>query len=114
MVNSPAQRHARERRPERRTTPGIVESALVSAGVAFVVCAALARQPWLDRHFLPSWFVPHRWYVTIESSVRVLMAAAGLWLALAMRGRIARLIATAWQGIVFSALAAVLALAASE
>ena len=47
-------------------------------GLALAVSAVLANQRWLDRHFLPSWFLPHRWYVLIESSVRVTIAAAGV------------------------------------
>ena len=60
----------------------ISEIAVASIGIALVVCAVLANQRWLDRHFLPSWFLPHRWYVLIESSVRVVMAAVGVSLAL--------------------------------
>jgi hypothetical protein len=99
---------------QRPTARGIVEGALASAGVALVVCAVLARQPWLDRHFLPSWFVPHRWYVAIESSVRVALAATGLCLAFVVRARIARLMTSHWDRIVLSVLAAILALASSE
>src|SRR6266536_4180408 len=114
MLNSSAQGCARERESERLTARVIIETSLALAGVALVVCAVLARQSWLDRHFLPSWFMPHRWYVTIESSVRAVLAATGLCLAFVVRARIARLITSHWDRIVLSALAALLALASSE
>src|SRR5439155_8282420 len=76
--------------------------------------AAFANQRWLDRHFLPSWFVPHSSYVLIESSVRGAIAVAGLSLALFLRRRIGRLIAAARGLVAYSAIAAVLALFASE
>jgi hypothetical protein len=88
--------------------------ALGAVGATLVVCAILANQRWLDRHFLPSWFVPHRWYVAIESSVRVVIALTGVCLALIARARIARLVASASGPIIASALAAVLALGAGE
>src|SRR5438105_8768956 len=99
---------------ERLTGRAIVEWALASAGITLMVGALLARQPWLDRHFLPSWFVPHRWYVAIESSVRVVLAATGLCLALVVRARIARLVTSHGDRIALSAVAVVLALASGE
>jgi hypothetical protein len=79
-----------------------------------VACAVLANQRWLDRHFLPSWFLPHRWYELIESSIRLVMAIAGALLALLMRRRVGRLIASMPAHVTGSMLAAVLALGASE
>ena len=92
----------------------VAESAVASIGIALVLCAILANQRWLDRHFLPSWFLPHQWYVTIESSVRLMMAAAGVSLALFVRRRLGRLMASAPARVVPPAVAAVLALGASE
>lgn len=92
----------------------IVEITVASVGIALLVSAILANQRWLDTHFLPSWFVPHRWYVLIESSARVAMAAAGVSLALVVRPRAGRLIASAQAHVVRSAVAACLALGASE
>jgi hypothetical protein len=111
-VSSPPILH--EGQPERPTTRVVIETAVASIGTALVVGAFLATQPWLDRHFLPSWFIPHRWYVMIESSVRMVMAAAGASLALVVRTRTARVIASAPGRIVISVCAAVLALAAGE
>ena len=72
-----------------------------------------ANQAWLDRHFLPSFFLPRYWYVWIESSVRVAFAVAGLVLVLA-RGRVARMLTQA-PGLTLQVfLAAVLAVGAGE
>jgi len=79
-----------------------------------VVSAVLANQQWLDRHFLPSWFLPHRWYVLIESSVRAVIVVVGLLLAFPGRARVGRLVASAGVPILFSALAAGLAFGAGE
>jgi hypothetical protein len=104
----------RQRRSEQAAARVMIEIAVASIGTALLVCAMLANQRWLDRHFLPSWFLPHDWYVLIESSVRVVIAAVGVSLAFFVRPRIGRLIASAPARVVFSAIAAVLALGASE
>ena len=87
---------------------------MAALGLALALSAVLANQRWLDRHFLPSWFLPHRWYVLIESSVRVTIAAAGVALAFLARARVGRLVAGAAPRILLSMLAAVLALGAGE
>ena len=99
---------------ERSAARVIVEIVVVSIGTLLVVCAALANQRWLDKHFLPSWFLPHQWYVLIESSVRVLIATLGVTLAVFKLSRVARLITAAPVPVVLSALAALLALGTSE
>jgi hypothetical protein len=81
---------------------------------AVVVCTVvLANQTWLDRHFLPSFFVPRGWYVAIESIVRVCLGLIGvsMWL---RRSRLARLVTDAPGTSVRVAIAAMLALATSE
>ena len=102
------------RRAGRLTSRVIAEAAVVSIGGALVVCAIAANQRWLDRHFLPSFFMPRHWYVLIESSVRVMMAAAGVSLALFARPRVGRFVAHAPVRTLHSAVAALLALGASE
>jgi hypothetical protein len=92
----------------------IAEGAIVSIGIALLACSLLANQRWLDRHFLPSWFLPHRWYVLIESSVRLAIAAAGVTLALFARRPLVRLMASAPTTVALSVLAAALAFGASE
>jgi hypothetical protein len=92
----------------------ISEVAVASVGTALLLCAVLANQRWLDSHFFPSWFLPHQWWVLIESSVRALLAAVGLSLALWVRSWLGGLIASTPARVVQVAVAAVLALGASE
>ena len=80
-------------------------------GVALLCAAVLANQPWLDRHFLPSFFIPRHWYVSIESAVRIAIAAFGVLLIFA-RARVSRLLT---RGRTLPVLAAVvLAVVAAE
>jgi len=82
-------------------------------GVVLVVCAIAARQPWLDRHFLPSFITDRALYVRIETLVRLAAGAVGVALALASR-RLGGAIARDPVLVVSCGVAAVLALAASE
>ena len=104
----------RVRRTERVSARLVAEIAIASAGVALLACALAANQRWLDRHFLPSFFLPRHWYVLLEASVRLAMAALGVWLAFSARPRAGRFAARAPAGALQAALAAVLALGASE
>jgi hypothetical protein len=87
--------------------------AVALIGLALVVATAAANQAWLDRHFLPSFFVPRQWYVWIESAVRLVIAAAGFALLLGRR-RVARLLTDAPALTLAVIAAAVLAAAAGE
>jgi hypothetical protein len=91
-----------------------VEAATAFIGTVLLLCAGFATQPWLDRHLLPSWFLPRPWLVLIESLVRVVLAAAGLWLVVWLRPRAGRLLASAPGAVMRSAIAIVLALGAAE
>ena len=91
-----------------------MEAATAFIGTVFLLCAGFATQRWLDRHFLPSWFLPRPWLVLIESSVRVVLAAAGVWLVVWLRPRAARLSVSAPGVVMRSAIAIVLALGAGE
>ncbi len=62
-------------------------------GIALLACAIGANHAWLDRHFLPSFFVSRRVYVLAASSARVVIAGLGLALALVARARIGRFVA---------------------
>lgn len=104
----------REGLSEHATARVITELTVACIGGALVVSAVLANQRWLDRHFLPSWFLPRDWYVLLESSVRVVMAAAGVLLSFVARPRVGGLVASTPARVVHSAVAAVLALGASE
>jgi hypothetical protein len=92
----------------------ISEVAVASVGTALLLCAVLANQRWLDRHFFPSWFLPHQWWVLIESSVRAMLAAIGVSLALWMRPWLGRFIASTPTLVVQLAVAALLAFCAGE
>lgn len=91
-----------------------VEMVFAAIGVALVGAAAAANQPWLDRHFLPSFFMPHRWYILIETIVRATIGAVGLLLASAARRPLAAAIARSPRATLHVILAAGLALVASE
>jgi hypothetical protein len=99
----------------KQFAPHVVsEVAVASVGTALLLCAVLANQRWLDRHFFPSWFLPHQWWVLIESSVRAMLAAIGVSLALWMRPRLGRFIASTPTLVVQLAVAALLAFGAGE
>ena len=83
-------------------------------GVALVVCAIVFDQPFLDKHFLPSFLIPRDWYVLIETSVRASIAFAGVLLALVLRRPLARAAARTPSLAIGVAMAVVLALVASD
>jgi hypothetical protein len=103
-----------DRRFARIAARVAAEIAITLIGGALVAGALAANQPWLDKHFLPSWFLPRRWYVWIETAVRLVMAAVGLALAFCARPRVARFAARAPGIVVRVAIAGALAFAASE
>ena len=92
----------------------IAEIAVASIGGALLACALAANQDWLDRHFLPSFFLPRHWYVRIEAFVRLMMAALGVSLMLLARPRVGRFAARAPARALHVTIAAVLAVGASE
>src|SRR5262249_14816834 len=73
----------------------IAEIAVAIVSVVFLFVAIAANQQWLDRHFLPSFFIPRHWYVAIETSVRVMLGIAGVLLALFVRPRVGRFVSRA-------------------
>jgi hypothetical protein len=102
------------RSAESAATRRIAELAFVCIGAALVACAIAANQQWLDRHFLPSWFLPRRWYVAIETGIRVMIACAGVGVAVVVRPRAGRFLARSPSTAVAMLLAVMLAVAASE
>jgi hypothetical protein len=109
-VSSPDDEAAR-----RRSSPrSIAAVALASIGVAILAAALAADGRWLDRHFLPSFFLPRPWYVAIHAVVRWTIVLAGASLVVAARTLPARLTARAVGGAARIAIAALLALGASE
>jgi hypothetical protein len=83
------------------------------AGGALAIAAIAATQAWLDRHFLPSFFLPRRWFVAIYAIVRVSILLFGLALVARARSVAVRLTALSWPAV-HVAIAAALALVAGE
>jgi hypothetical protein len=97
-----------------RPTQGIAGILITSIGVALMASALAANQRWLDRHFLPSFFIPRHSYVLIETCVRFALGTLGLALVACARSATARLNARTATHAIYAALAGVLALGASE
>jgi len=90
-----------------------VAIAIAMLGSALVIGALVANQQWLDRHFLPSFFIPRRWYVLIETAVRGGFVLAGVLLVFA-RSRAARRLTAAPTAALRIVAAGALAIVASE
>lgn len=91
----------------------ITEVVILTIAVVLLTCAVGANQRWLDRHFLPSFLLSHEWYVRAETSVRFAMAIVGALL-VRVASRAARFTARTPATALYTAVAAVLALGASE
>src|SRR5438067_1480077 len=92
----------------------LAEIGVAAVGVLLVACALAANQRWLDRHFVPSFFLPRHWYVVIETLVRLAMGIVGAGLALIARPRAGRFLARTPARAFQILIAVVLALGASE
>lgn len=92
----------------------LAESAVASFGLALLAIALLANQNWLDRHFLPSFFLTRQTYVLLETIARFAIGVFGVTLALVVRPRIGRVVARTPARVLHVAIAAALALVASE
>lgn len=90
------------------------EIVAAAIGVLLVAGAIAGTQHWFDRHFLPSFFLPRRWYVLIFTVVRLGMTTLGVLLAFVVRRPIGRLVAQAPMLSVQIVAAAALAVGASE
>ena len=82
-----------DRRSDYRAARLLAESAVASFGVALVATALLANQRWLDRHFLPSFFLTRQTYVLLETIARFAIGVLGVSLALVVRPRLGRVVA---------------------
>jgi hypothetical protein len=91
-----------------------VAIAVALGGGALIGVALLANQPWLDRHFLPSFFLSRRSYVLLETIARCAIGGLGVWLAVFVRPRLARIVTQSPGRVVQVVVAAGLALVASE
>ena len=92
----------------------IVETAVAFIGIALLSCALIANQRFLDRHFVPSFFLPRDWYVVLQTSARLAMGLLGTWLVLVARRRTGKFAARTPAGALRSVMAVVVALGASE
>jgi hypothetical protein len=92
----------------------LAEIVVASIGAALVACALVANQRWLDRHFVPSFFLPRHWYVVMQTVARLVMGMVGVWLALIARPRAGSFAAQKPARALQLVVAAVLALCASE
>jgi hypothetical protein len=103
-----------DRRSDYTVARVLAESVVTVFGVALVTTALLANQQWLDRHFLPSFFVTRQTYVLLETIVRFAIGVLGVSLALVVRPRLGRAVARTPARVFQVVIAAALALAASE
>jgi hypothetical protein len=103
-----------DRRVEHPAARRAVEIAVALLGGALLAVALLAHQAWLDRHFLPSFFLSRRTYVLLETIARCAIGALGVWLAVVVRPRLARVVTQSPGRVVQVVVAAALALVASE
>ena len=92
----------------------IAEIVVASIGGAFLACAIVANQRFLDSHFVPSFFFPRHWYVVLETFGRLVMAALGAWLVIVVRSRAGRFASQTPARAVYVVIATVLALGASN
>jgi hypothetical protein len=63
----------------------ITAASLASFGLALLVSALVASQPWLDRHFLPSFLLSRHRYIQIETFVRLILGTIGMLLMIVAR-----------------------------
>jgi len=92
----------------------LVEIVVVAIGGAFLAGAMVANQRFLDRHFVPSFFLPRHWYVVVETFARLVMAVLGVWLLTFVRARVGRFASRSPARTLQVVAAAVLALGASN
>ena len=98
----------------RLTLRVLVEVTLVVLGAALIAWAVIANQQWFDRHFLPAFSVSRAAYVWWESVGRIGAAVLGASLAIVIRPRVGRFVATTPSVALNALLALVMAVVASE
>ena len=104
----------REHQVEHFGARVVAEVAVAFIGSTFLVCAIVANQRFLDRHFVPSFFLPRHWYVVLEMSGRLAFAAVGVWLLTAARSRVGHFASRSPARALQVVIATVLALGASN
>ncbi len=94
--------------------PRAIEFVIGSVGAALLLCAILGQQSWLDKHFLPAFFLSRRPYVLLEDLGRLVVAGIGIVIALLARRRIRDFIAYTPVRALSMTLSVALAFGASE
>src|SRR6516225_12335608 len=92
----------------------LTETVVASIGGVFLACAIIANQRLLDRHFVPSFFLPRHWYVVLETSGRLVMAGLGAWLVTLGRSRAGRFASRSPARALYVVIATILALGVSN
>ena len=105
--------------PEHLAARAIVEVALILAGIALIVFAIAADRSWFDRHFVPSFFLSRLTMTRLAMAVRVAFVAIAAIMTIAVRPRLARVVARRPPQVLLGhavriSLAVALALAAGE
>lgn len=80
-------------RSERFASRVAAEIVVALIGIVLLACAIRADRGWLDRHFMPPFFVSRRVYVQTVLSARLATGAFAVALALVARPRIGRFVA---------------------
>jgi hypothetical protein len=101
----------RARRPAARLTTEVV---LASIGAVLLGIALFANQRWLDKHFLPSFFIARESYVLLESLARLAIALLGISLAVFVRAPAGRFVERGPARVVHIGFAVLLAVFAGE
>ena len=91
-----------------------IQVVIACIGCAVVLAAIAADQAWFDAHFLPSFWVSRAEMVETERHARMVVAAAGIMIALAARRRVAQAIAKEPLYLLTTSLAVVLSLGTTE
>lgn len=92
----------------------IAEILVGSIGSVLLVCVVVANQGWLDRHFVPSFFLPRHTYTVLETCGRIVMAILGAALVFLARPRVGRFAAQTPKRAFEVLVAIALALVGSE
>jgi hypothetical protein len=91
-----------------------MEAVVASVATLLLSCTLIANQKFLDKHFVPSFFLPRNWYVVIQTVARLAMAIVGTWLAFVARPRAGRFAARAPARVLQIFGAVILAVLTSE
>src|SRR5262252_8103155 len=92
----------------------IAETTVAVLGIALLSCALIANQKFLDKHFVPSFFLPHHWYVVLQTSGRLAMAVLGMWLLVIARRHVRRFAQRTPAGALYAVMAVLFAVGVSE